>query len=39
MFNKNHTKLANVLGGAVSTNDFTLESLQFIRDVKATRSG
>lgn len=34
MFNKNHTKLANVLGGAVSTNDFTLESLQFIRDVK-----
>lgn len=34
MFNKNHTKLANVLGGAVSTNDFTLESLQFLRDVK-----
>lgn len=34
MFNRNHTKLENVLGGSVSINDFTPESLQFLRDVK-----
>lgn len=34
MFKKNHTKFAEVLGGAVSVDDFTPESLKFLRDVK-----
>lgn len=41
MFNNKHTKLASkITQGAIGIDDFTPESIQFLRDVKkATRSG